>query len=229
MAKCELELASSGIPIFENIESYRSWRKKAFIEGKSVGYVATMGALHEGHLSLGTSIYPVSAQYREAQLCQVRRSLIENDLTVVSIFVNPAQFAPTEDLETYPRTLPEDVKLLEGVQDALPRQVPGETTTLKRTVSAIFAPSVSEMYPSGIVQDVAKQKGTFVEVNGYGHQMEGSSRPMFFRGVATVVTKLFNVIQVCILYFKVARVFTPPIPSPITPTLARKIFNKHCC
>jgi len=199
MAKSELELPSSGIPIFGNIASYRSWRKKAFNEGKSVGYVATMGALHEGHLSLGMSI--IRFQQKKAYLCQVRRSLIENDLTVVSIFVNPAQFAPTEDLETYPRTLPDDMKLLECVQVALPSQVSGETTPLKRTVSAIFAPSVSEMYPSGIVQDVAIQKGTFVEVKGYGHQMEGASRPTFFRGVATVVTKLFNVIQVCIPYF----------------------------
>jgi pantoate--beta-alanine ligase len=65
-----------------------------------------------------------------------------------------------------------------------------------RTPSAVFLPSVSEMYPSGIVQNVAEQKGTFVEVKGYGHQMEGMSRPTFFRGVATIVTKLFNAIEV---------------------------------
>jgi len=69
-------------------------------------------------------------------------------------------------------------------------------TVEKRLV--IFAPSVNEMYPSGIVQNVGEQKGTFVEVKGYGHQMEGGSRPTFFRGVATVVTKLFNIIQVCL-------------------------------
>lgn len=61
----------------------------------------------------------------------------------------------------------------------------------------MFLPSVSEMYPSGIVQNVAEQTGTFVEVKGYGHQMEGMSRPTFFRGVATVVTKLFNAIEAC--------------------------------
>ena len=118
----------------------------------------------------------------------MRRSLAENDLTVVSIFVNPAQFAPHEDLATYPRTLPRDLELLEA-----------EATTVNsdvRTPSAVFLPTVSEMYPSGIVQNVAEQKGTFVEVKGYGHQMEGASRPTFFRGVATVVTKLFNAIQV---------------------------------
>lgn len=71
-----------------------------------------------------------------------------------------------------------------------------ETINAHRKPSAVFIPSIDEMYPSGIVQDVAEQKGTFVEVKGYCHQMEGESRPTFFRGVATVVTKLFNIIQV---------------------------------
>jgi pantoate--beta-alanine ligase len=118
----------------------------------------------------------------------VRRSLAENDLTVVSIFVNPAQFAPHEDLATYPRTLQRDLELLAAEKLHSSSDV--------RTPSAVFLPTVSEMYPSGIVQNVAEQKGTFVEVKGYSHQMEGVSRPTFFRGVATVVTKLFNAIQV---------------------------------
>ena len=71
-----------------------------------------------------------------------------------------------------------------------------ELGSVKRKTSAIFAPGVSDMYPSGIVQSVEEQKGTFVEVKGYGHQMEGASRPLFFRGVATVTTKLLNAIQV---------------------------------
>jgi len=139
-----------------------------------VGFVATMGALHEGHISL------------------VRRSLAENDLTVVSIFVNPAQFAPTEDLATYPRTLQHDLQVLE---------VTKHSDTAPRATAALFLPSVYEMYPSGITQDIAAQKGTFVEVKGYGHQMEGASRPTFFRGVATVVTKLFNIIEPTRTYF----------------------------
>lgn len=114
----------------------------------------------------------------------VRRSLAENDLTVLSIFVNPAQFAPHEDLATYPRTLPRDLELL------------SEVSVSGRSPAAVFVPTVNEMYPSGIVQSVDQQKGTFVEVKGYGHQMEGRTRPTFFRGVATVVTKLFNVIEV---------------------------------
>lgn len=127
----------------------------------------------------------------------VRRSLASNDLTVISIFVNPAQFAPHEDLATYPRTLPADLKLLE--QTSVEVVVNGKQE--KRRPSAVFLPSVKDMYPSGIVQDVGQQKGTFVEVKGYDHQMEGTSRPTFFRGVATVVTKLFNAVEVSSLFF----------------------------
>jgi len=140
-----------------------------------------MGALHDGHMSL------------------VRRSLAENDLTVMSIFVNPAQFAPHEDLATYPRTLPRDLEVL-GAQSVSVRSALSSDRTI-RTPSAVFLPSVQEMYPSGINQDPAVQKGTFIEVKGYGDQMEGKSRPTFFRGVATVVTKLFNAIEPTNAYF----------------------------
>lgn len=107
---------------------------------------------------------------------------------MVSIFVNPAQFAPHEDLGTYPRTLPQDLAQLTKQQVTV--------SGIVRTPSAVFLPSVQDMYPSGIHQDVALQRGTFVEVKGYGHQMEGARRTHFFRGVATVVTKLFHVVQV---------------------------------
>jgi pantoate--beta-alanine ligase len=123
------------------------------------------------------------------QLTLVRKSLAANDLTVLSIFVNPAQFAAHEDLETYPRTLPRDLELLADVSHQTSRST-------ARKASAVFLPAVQDMYPSGITQDVAAQKGTFVEVKGFGHQMEGQSRPTFFRGVATVVTKLFNAVEV---------------------------------
>ncbi|KAJ8474445.1 hypothetical protein ONZ51_g7216 [Trametes cubensis] len=168
-------LPPSSIPLFDTVASYREWRRKAFDEKKTVGYVPTMGALHEGHLSL------------------VRRSLAENDLTVLSIFVNPAQFAPHEDLATYPRTLPRDLELLSQMSVTVPEGV--------RTPAAVFVPTVSEMYPSGITQNTQEQKGTFVEVKGYSHQMEGRTRPTFFRGVATVVTKLFNAIEPTRAYF----------------------------
>ncbi|KAI9062485.1 Pantoate-beta-alanine ligase [Trametes sanguinea] len=168
-------LPASSIPLFDTVASYRQWRRKAYDERKSVGFVPTMGALHEGHLSL------------------VRRSLVENDLTVLSIFVNPAQFAPHEDLATYPRTLPRDLELLEQLSISVPRGT--------RAPAAVFVPTVQEMYPSGISQNTEEQKGTFVEVKGYGHQMEGRTRPTFFRGVATVVTKLFNAIEPTRAYF----------------------------
>ena len=118
----------------------------------------------------------------------VRRSLHENDLTVISIFVNPAQFAPHEDLGAYPRTLPSDIEQLASQNVNVSGNV--------RTASAVFLPGVEDMYPSGIPLDVSQQMGTFVDVKGFSHQMEGASRPHFFRGVATIVTKLFNVVQV---------------------------------
>lgn len=149
-----------------------------------------MGALHEGHL------------------CLVRKSLAENDLTVLSIFVNPAQFAPHEDLATYPRTLEQDIAALTTISLAHslanPHSKNGASSShdvVVRQPSAVFLPNAKEMYPSGITQDVSAQKGAFVEVKGYSHQMEGKSRPTFFRGVATVVTKLFNVVQPTRAYF----------------------------
>ena len=120
----------------------------------------------------------------------------------MSIFVNPSQFAPHEDLAKYPRTLDRDVQLLQTL--ARP-DVEGDSG-----VDCVIVPSVKDMYPSGITLDVSKQVGTFVEVRGKSHQMygisftlysdsnywrEGVVRPHFFRGVATVVSKLFNIVQ----------------------------------
>ena len=156
------KLPQSTIPLLASLSTCREWRERVRGDRKSVGLVATMGALHAGHLSL------------------VRHSKQANDKTVVSIFVNPAQFAPHEDLSTYPQTIEQDVHKLEEIGG----------------VDAVFLPGVRDMYPSGIVQDVEQQKGTFVEVKGYGSEMEGRSRPLFFRGVATVVTKLFNAVEV---------------------------------
>jgi len=177
------------IPIFTTVASYREWRHKARMENKSVGFVPTMGALHEGHLSLG-EFYTSLPSLELSSSVLVRRSLAENDLTVLSIFVNPAQFAPHEDLATYPRTLEQDLRVL------LEQKVESSKSSEVRSASAVFLPTVREMYPLGISQDVTSQKGTFVEVKGFSEQMEGKSRPTFFRGVATVVTKLFNAIEV---------------------------------
>lgn len=105
----------------------------------------------------------------------------------MSIFVNPAQFAPHEDLATYPRTLEADINAIAAAS------APSHPS---RKVSALFLPPVEALYPSGITTDVSKQRGTFLEVKGLQEVMEGASRPGFFRGVATVVIKLFNLVQV---------------------------------
>ncbi|KAI9482706.1 MAG: pantothenate synthetase [Benjaminiella poitrasii] len=153
----------SGIKVFNKIADFRQWRRSLLLDRKTLGYVPTMGALHQGHLAL------VSAAKKRC------------DHVALSIFVNPAQFAPTEDLATYPRTLQNDLNQLSGLGEGV--------------ASAVFVPQIEEMYPSGIDLDVSKQKGTFVEVLGLSKQLEGVTRPNFFRGVSTVVSKFLNIVQ----------------------------------
>jgi len=117
-----------------------------------VGLVPTMGALHEGHLSL------------------VRAARAASDVVAVSIFVNPTQFGPTEDLAKYPRSFERDCELLE-----------------REGVDFIFAPSVGEMYPPGAT--------TWVTVDELSGKLDGRSRPGHFRGVTTVVSKLFHIVE----------------------------------
>jgi pantoate--beta-alanine ligase len=162
-------ITSTDIKIFKTVSELRSWRKSQLVKNASVGLVPTMGALHGGHLDL------------------VAKSMDHNNSTVVSVFVNPSQFAPHEDLSSYPRTLDADIRALEGRFD--------------RSRLAIFLPSVGEMYPSGIPLEVAQQSGAFVEVKGLSEQLEGSVRPHFFRGVATIVTKLLNIVTPEKAYF----------------------------
>ena len=127
-------------------------------QDRTIGLVPTMGALHDGHLSL----------VREARrMC---------DVVVVSVFVNPTQFGPGEDYEKYPRDLTKDTALLTDYN-----------------VDYIFAPTVEEMYPKGF--------SSFVNVEGLSEQLEGSSRPGHFRGVATVVTILLNTIKPDFAFF----------------------------
>ena len=126
---------------------------------RSVGFVPTMGYLHEGHLE------------------SVRRARAENETVAVSIFVNPTQFAPDEDLATYPRDLERDRSLLEG-----------------EGCDLLFSPPVEEMYPPG-------GGGIHVVPGNVAAVLEGASRPGHFRGVATVVAKLFNIIQPERAYF----------------------------
>ncbi|KAI9264787.1 pantothenate synthetase [Sporodiniella umbellata] len=158
-----------GIKVFSKIADFRQWRRSLLLENKTLGYVPTMGALHQGHLSLVTAA---------KKHC---------DHVALTIFVNPAQFAPTEDLATYPRTLESDLDSLASL---------GENVA-----SAVLVPQVEEMYPAGIPLDVSQQKGTFVEVVGLSKQLEGTTRPNFFRGVATVVSKFLNIVQPDHIFF----------------------------
>src|SRR5262249_47917443 len=127
-------------------------------QDKTIGLVPTMGALHEGHLSL----------VREArQMC---------DIVVASVFVNPTQFGPGEDYDRYPRDLAADAEL-----------------AFTKGVDFIFAPSAEDMYPPEFV--------TYIAVEGLGEKLEGASRPGHFRGVTTVVNKLFNIVQPHFAFF----------------------------
>lgn len=174
--------ATSAVRVFNTIDQVRAWRREKTLLGQTIGFVPTMGALHKGHLDL------------------VRASIAENNHTIVSIFVNPSQFAPHEDFGQYPRTVDSDVAKLTELRDAI-QQNQGKAVHHTKNEFAVFAPSVNEMYPSGIPLDVKEQVGAFIEVKGLSHQLEGSIRPHFFRGVATVVTKLLNIIQPDRAYF----------------------------
>ncbi len=144
--------------IFTSPKETQSFVKQIKNEGKTVGLVPTMGAFHEGHLSL------------------MRRAKAENDVVITSIFVNPTQFGPKEDYDAYPRDLENDSKMAEKIG-----------------VDVIFAPTVKDMYPQGYA--------TFVNVERLTEKMCGVSRPGHFKGVATVVTKLFNIIPAHRAYF----------------------------
>ncbi|SGZ51100.1 CIC11C00000000920 [Sungouiella intermedia] len=158
------------VPVLRTVQQVRQWRRQCLFNHEKVGFVPTMGALHLGHCHL------------------VKHSLANNDRTIVSIFVNPSQFAPHEDLDAYPRALDRDLDLLAA-------------TFPHKGVDAVFVPKVLEMYPSGIVLEVDKQKGAFVNVKGCSEQLEGAQRPAFFRGVATVVAKLLNIVSPENIYF----------------------------
>jgi len=141
--------------IVETIQEMKQLRQEL---PEPVGFVPTMGYLHEGHLSL------------------VKVAKTENASVVVSIFVNPTQFGPQEDLEKYPRDTQRDFTLLE-----------------RENTDVIFMPSAADMYPAGY--------DSWVNVGTITKRLEGASRPGHFRGVSTVVTKLFNIVQPTKAYF----------------------------
>jgi pantoate--beta-alanine ligase len=142
----------------DRIQDLRKLLREERQSGKQIGFVPTMGYLHEGHMAL------------------VDRARKENDIVVTSVFVNPLQFGPNEDLDRYPRDLDRDAALL-----------------TQHGCDILFAPSVEEMYPKPML--------TYVELPDLSRQLCGISRPTHFRGVATVVTKLFNIVQPDRAYF----------------------------
>lgn len=145
--------------IITTIKELRKFIDEQRKAGKTIGLVPTMGFLHEGHLSL------------------IHRAKAENDIVVVSDFVNPTQFAPNEDFESYPRNIERD-----------------EQMSMEAGADVVFHPSVEEMYPHG--------SSTFVEVEGnITKVLCGASRPSHFKGVTTVVAMLFNIVQPHKAYF----------------------------
>ncbi|MFA5794718.1 MAG: pantoate--beta-alanine ligase [Candidatus Brocadiia bacterium] len=144
--------------IIRNISALKKVIRRAKAKGETVGFVPTMGALHEGHLSL------------------MRQSRKDNDLMVVSIFVNPMQFGPKEDYKKYPRTLAEDVRRMKTVG-----------------VDIVFVPDVGQIYPEGFQ--------SCVNIGDLADTLCGRSRPGHFKGVLTVVNKLFNIVEPDVAYF----------------------------
>jgi pantoate--beta-alanine ligase len=141
-----------------SVHEAQSACRSARREGKRIGFVPTMGALHEGHLSL------------------VRAARAQCDFVVVSIFVNPLQFGPTEDFSKYPRMMAEDCAKLAS-----------------ENVDLVFAPTKDDMYPPNA--------STVVDVQGVSERLDGRSRPGHFRGVTTVVTKLFEIVRPELAFF----------------------------
>ncbi|KAI1383662.1 Nucleotidylyl transferase [Hypoxylon trugodes] len=171
-------LPSSPIRVMRTVEAVRRWRKPQYLDHRIVGLVPTMGALHEGHLSL------------------IRTAARESHHVVVSIYVNPAQFGIKEDLSSYPVTWESDCKILAE----LDRELADDGGNLGR-ISAVFAPTTPEMYPSGFPGQEVDSKGSFVVLTPISELLEGGTRPTFFRGVATVCMKLFNIVQPEKVYF----------------------------
>jgi len=146
------------VEIIESVAEMQQIAEDYRLRGKSIGLVPTMGALHEGHLSL------------------IRRCRAENDLAIMSLFVNPAQFNRHDDLEGYPRDLEADSRMARAAG-----------------VDIIFAPTVAGMYPAGYT--------TYVTLEQLTERWEGAERPGHFRGVATVCTKLFTICRPHRAYF----------------------------
>ena len=148
------------MPVFQTQNALQIELKKAQNQSKKIGFVPTMGALHRGHLSL------------------LEQSISENEITVLSIFVNPTQFNNAEDLKKYPRTLEKDIALVQELNKNI----------------LIYAPSVTDIYEGNTIS-------RSFDYDGLEHQMEGKHRPGHFDGVGTIVKKLFEIVKPSHAYF----------------------------
>ena len=146
--------------IFNKKSNLSAFLSPLIIQNKSIGFVPTMGALHQGHLSL------------------LEKSLSENDLTVMSIFVNPTQFNNAEDLDKYPRTLERDVQIMQDLSNNI----------------IVYAPEVADIYEGNTISES-------FNYDGLENQMEGKHRPGHFDGVGTIVKRLFEIVQPNKAYF----------------------------
>lgn len=172
-----LSTDSLSYKVFRHVPPLREYRRSLLFAKRTVGLVPTMGALHDGHLSL------------------VRQAAAENSDVFVTIYVNPTQFGVHEDLATYPKTWDADIKMLEGLDQEL------ASTKGSGRLSCVFAPTTKTMYPVLPPTSEMHGKGSFVTITPIAELLEGASRPVFFRGVATVCMKLFNIVQPENVYF----------------------------
>lgn len=177
--------------VIRSIAHLRRWIDQS--PHSSIGFVPTMGCLHQGHLNL------------------ISHSLSATQRTLVSIFINPTQFGPNEDLECYPSTLQADLSALaklsvspnsipipnsfDGSSQPLSLNLDPPSENLQRTVSAVFLPTSDIIYPTGL------ESGTVIDVRALDQILEGAKRPGFFRGVATVVLKLFHLVEPSLAFF----------------------------
>lgn len=163
--------------VFRDVLPLRQMRRQLLVNNRTVGLVPTMGALHEGHLSL------------------IRQAAAENTDVFVSIYVNPTQFGVSEDLGSYPRTWDSDVEKLEQLNEEFARMGGNDGPAGQRLgrITAILAPTSKVMYPTLPPSSEIDGDGSFVTITPLSKKLEGASRPVFFRGVATVCMKLFNI------------------------------------
>lgn len=172
----KLKPLTRSLHIFRDVPPLRTHRRDLLLNGKTVGLVPTMGALHKGHIAL------------------VRQAAEENSHVFVSVYVNPTQFGVNEDLDSYPKTWDSDLAQLKELDAELEKSGKGR-------IEAVFAPTSKTMYPTLPPDSTLPGTGSFVTITPLANLLEGQSRPVFFRGVATVCTKLFNIVEPERVYF----------------------------